>query len=228
MYVIASYKRTVRIGQTAVAVKGIILIDVAVIECIGHRHRLGRGARFIGIVDAEIFPYLVAQFALFLIGHRIKQFIRITAFTQIIRVVEVKARRTRHGQDLPVIRVHDQGGNMIRSRLTGKFVQLVLADSLQVHINRGNDRIAIRRLLRDLFLGHIILHVRIRPSVGAGQIAVIVVLKSPEAAAVTGCKTDHIRGKSRIRIIPLVVHLKPDRFLAEKTHLVFILLQLFL
>ena len=221
--------------------KAFISLKHPFLQAGGHGKYLGRRTRFIGIADAEIPPYLVPRHLLPVGNHifpgkmlqhlvlgndravifppvhshcllfpQVKQILlRIAGYVP--GIIQIEFIAGSHGQNLPVVGIHDNGSRDLASHIGLPLVNIFLDNVLDVYINGRDHSIAAHGRLHHALQIRILVQVSVFTSVYPDQAAVIILLNASGAhASVAASKAYDIAGQGIIGINTLVFILKPD------------------
>lgn len=143
---------------------------------------------------------------------------------QVPRIVQVEFVVRRHGQNFAVVRIHDNAGGHLAAHRIVKFLNALFDRILNVHVDRGDDGVAVRRRLDHPFQVGVVVQIAVLSAGGADQL-VVVVLLDPAAAlgAVAQRKAEQAAGERVVRIGALVGVLEPDTVHAVRISLFLVL-----
>ena len=229
--------------QVAAAVKIFISRQNSFFQARGHSEDLLGRSGLVRVADAEVSPGLVpchllaigenlvpgvvikhlvfGNFLAFMLpsisrsGLRASQrhefFLGVAA--HIPGIVQVKGIAGGHGQNLPVVGVHGDRRGHLASHGGLPFINIFLHNVLNIHINGGDNGLAVFRRFYNLLQIGLVVQITVFPAVYPYEAFIIILFNAARShGAVPGGKADHVAGQAVIRINALVFIFKPNAF----------------
>ena len=219
--------------QASAAVVGLVSGQRPAFQSRRRRKGLHGGSRLIGIGNAVISPEIIQLAVQGIVVHARKRrlidhvgqyravllhHILADQRVRIERIVQVKIRITRHRKDLAAVHLHDDAAHVSGAVpfphrvLVGiiKFLKLLFHNTLDIHIQRADQILAVHSGLRRTLQVGVVVHIAVLPAVYAAEHVVVIFLQPVGALVVAADEADHIAGERSEGIASAVFLLKPD------------------
>ena len=153
-----------------------------------------------------VLPKIVQKVQLVFGGKALLLFRRVES-VEIPRIIEIKGRVGRHGENLPVLGIHDQSRRILAAPC-GTVRQMGIVpvryalfdDGLDIRVNGCNDRLPVLRFNDCLLYGGPVLKVAVTASVHPVQGGIVFVLKARDPVVPVDRETDELGSQRPVRV----------------------------